>query len=152
MNRLYLLIALASVALLFLVAGCSIGPATAHNSGSMASTQNEPIQAALGVRTERHLDVALLTARQMLAGEGLKAREVDIVVCGPGVEALTTGSEYVAEVAEHLDRAGRVVVCGLTLEELDIDSGSLLPGVTVVPNGLVEIFRLQQEGFLSLEL
>jgi intracellular sulfur oxidation DsrE/DsrF family protein len=45
----------------------------------------------------------------------------------------------------------RVAACGISLERAGVDPSALVPSVEVVPNGLVEVLRLQRDGFLSVE-
>ena len=51
------------------------------------------------------------------------------------------------------ERAGvRLLACGMSLGNLDIDPADLAAGVEVVPNGLLHAIDRQAEGFLSVEL
>ncbi len=102
------------------------------------------------VQTAQHLDVAFLTARELVATN--EAREVRVLACGPAVSALRADGPAAAKVAER-DRAHvRVLACGLSLERAGIAPSALAPEVEVVPNGIVEVLRLQRAGFRSVEL
>lgn len=144
-----------AAAILFLSlmsAGCvtsSTRAAPPQNQSQSVETSN----VVLAVRTPRHLNVAMLTARQMLDGEGsFTAARVDVVACGDAVVSLTQDSEGAVAVRDTLDRGVRIVACGITIEQKGIDPSTLLPRVEVVPNGLTEIVRLQSIGFYSVEL
>ena len=51
------------------------------------------------------------------------------------------------------ERAGvRLLACGMSLGNLDIDPADLAAGVEVVPNGLLHAIDRQADGFLSVEL
>lgn len=102
------------------------------------------------VQTPQHLDVALLTARDLVATH--EASDVRVLACGPAVSALQADGAAAKKLGER-DRAHvRIVACGLSLERAGISKDALAPDVEVVPNGLVEVLRLQRAGFRSVEL
>jgi hypothetical protein len=55
-------------------------------------------------------------------------------------------------VATSLEAGVRVVACGLAMEKVGIAETELVDGVAVVPNGFHELLRLQNEGYVSLQL
>lgn len=157
-KRIFALLVIAAAALA--AAGCATttaeagSPPPASQSAEPANEEVQSTKAAVGVRTPRHVRVGLLTARQMLEGVGgYQADEVAVIVCGEGVESLVAGGELDEDV-QHTLEAGdvRVVVCGLTVDRMDIDPDRLITGVEVVPNGIIELARLQSLGFESVEL
>lgn len=102
------------------------------------------------VQTPQHLDVALLTARDLVASH--EATEVRVLACGPAVNALQAEGAAAKAIADR-DRAHVLIVaCGLSLERAGIAASSLAPDVQVVPNGIVEVLRLQRAGYRSVEL
>ena len=142
------------VGLAAFAAGCATAGAEPSPQGRTVEEATQANQAAIGVRTERHLNVALLTARQMFEGVGgYQAEQVTIVVCGPAVKSLVAGSGIQSEI-ERTQQQGdvRVVACGLTVERMGIDPDTLVSSVEVVPNGFIELARLQSLGYQSVEL
>lgn len=144
-------------AVLIIGAGCAT--AGAQPAGDAAdgehsqSQQQAPTKTALGVRTPRHVKVALLTAQQLIDGEhDYRADKVAIVVCGGGVESLVKGGELEEKLQNIQSDAVSIAACGLTLNQKNIDPDTLVDGVDVVPNGIIELLRLQDEGYLSVEL
>lgn len=150
---------LALLATVAVVAVTAAGCATA-GAEPVATEQAEPAEpavttrAVIGVRTPRHVEVALLTARQMLDGTaGYRADDVAIVVCGKGVGKLVKGAGLDAQVDQAVGERGvRVVACGLTIERMGIDPSTLLDSVEIVPNSIIEMARLQALGYQSVEL
>lgn len=116
--------------------------------------ENQPNKAAIGVRTQRHLKVALLTARQMFKGVGgYEAEQVTIVVCGKGVKSLLAETDIEAKIKRAREKNNlRVVACGITIKAMDIDAAALAPSVEVVPNGFIELARLQAAGYEAVVL
>jgi intracellular sulfur oxidation DsrE/DsrF family protein len=158
-KRPILVLALITVAV-FATAGCATGDA-APNSQRPSTTEattadqaNRANKAVIGVRTPRHMKVALLTARQMHEGVGgYQAEQVAIVACGGAVDSLVKGGGLDEELERALEQDYvSVVACGLTVEHKGIDPDTFVSGVDVVPNGFIELARLQALGYQSIEL
>ena len=73
-------------------------------------------------------------------------------MCGDGIEALLQGAALELRVRQAAARGVEVVACGMTLTEKQIPPERLNDAVRVVPNGLLEAVRLQEAGYLSVEL
>lgn len=125
-----------------------------HASSQQKEATAETTKVALGVRKPKHVEVGIQTARQMLSGEAtLTADRVDIVACGPAIRALASDGERADVVRQGLDAGIRLKACGVTVERMGFKAERFVDGVEVVPNGFVEILRLQdEEGFESMEL
>lgn len=104
------------------------------------------------VQGSKPLKVVLQTARQMLEGKDFPASEVTVVVCGEAAGAIAADGEQVGLARAAHEAGVRVAACGLTLKEKGIDPASLAAGVVVVPNGLIEVLRLQVLGYRTVEL
>ncbi|RDV38281.1 hypothetical protein DV096_10765 [Bradymonadaceae bacterium TMQ3] len=130
-------------------AGASEAPVHAQRS------ELAPARTVLSVRTDRHLQVALKTSHDLLDGNDPPTSRADVVACGPAVEALVAERmppELATQIERLTERGSRVVACGLSLHQFQVDADQLHPRVTVVDNAFIEIFRLQRQGFLSIEL
>ena len=129
----------------------SLGYAAATQTG--IRTVQPRSGTVIAVQTSKHLKVALLTAVQLLNGTGaIKIDHVEIVVCGKAVSALLHGSKLRARLVKAQNRGVRIVACGLTMKKKKIDPKTLMKGIDVVPNGLIEIIRLQAAGYYSITL
>jgi intracellular sulfur oxidation DsrE/DsrF family protein len=105
------------------------------------------------VRSPGMLPVVLMSARQSLNGEAeFSAAAADVIAVGPAVKGLTADGQHADAVARSLDAGVRVVACGLAMEKVRIAETELVDGVAVVPNGFHELLRLQNEGYVSLQL
>lgn len=135
----------------FTAAGCASTAQAAHpDPAASAARPPDSQKAAIGVSSPRHLKVALLTARQMLSGQGTwQAKKVEVVVYGKALLSLQQGSELAADVAKTQKMGARVVACAIAMKGLGVDKSSLLDGVGVVPNGLTELVRLESRGYYS---
>jgi len=142
------LIALLCLGAAPLVSACAT---TAPASAALAAQQAEPPGAVLMVRTERHVRAALRTVDD-LAQASPALSEVHVLVCGPGLAALQQGSALTEPLQAAMAGGTRVAACGMSLENENIAPESLLPGVEVVPNALLEVLQLQARGYVSVEL
>ncbi len=61
--------------------------------------------------------------------------------------AAENAQKIAATVSELASQQVRFLICGNSLSRLSIDPASLLPQCEVVPAGIVELIRLQAEGF-----
>jgi hypothetical protein len=105
------------------------------------------------VRSPGMLPVVLMSARQSLNGNAdFSAAAADVIAVGPAVKGLTADGQHADAVARSLDAGVRVVACGLAMEKVGVAEGDLVGGVEVVENGFHELLRLQDEGYVSLQL
>ena len=72
-----------------------------------------------------------------------------VVVChGAGIDLLVKEkSQHGDEVERLIKEKVRFAACENTLKDKAIHKDKLLPGVTTIPSGAVEVIRKQQEGF-----
>lgn len=142
--------ALVVAAALFAAAGCA--RPTAHDASiAGAERSREPVRVAMLVQKRQHLQLALRTGAEMLAGRTLPAKAVSVIVCGEEVSSLRAGSELEPELVAARSAGVRIAACGISLERSGLDAKELSSAVEVVPNGLVEVLRLQRDGYLSIE-
>lgn len=155
-NRSFIFAALILALGSFLVACGTSAPRVASASATETQSHARPVDAsegvpvAMGVQSAAHVQVALLSAEQMLDGEGLQASEAAIVVCGPGISALQKGSDLAAAIKHAHARGVRVVACNISLTRMNVSADTLLEEVEVVENAFTELLRLQTLGYYSI--
>lgn len=75
-----------------------------------------------------------------------------VVANGPAVTHFVKSNEEFRAIAAPLQDQGlRILLCANALEDNHIDHADIWPGCDVVPAGLVEIVRLQREGFAYIK-
>jgi intracellular sulfur oxidation DsrE/DsrF family protein len=108
------------------------------------------------VRSSDALPVVLMSARTSLTPTddeaGFTAEAADVVVVGPAVKALAAGSDHADALRESLDAGVRVVACEIAMDKVGVSANDLMDGVDTAPNGFHELFRLQDEGYETLQL
>lgn len=130
-------------------------PPTGHAQSTTSPDSDAPETAYL-VRSAETLPVALMSARTSLtrpaASDSFTAAAADVVVVGPAVEALATGSEHADALRQSLDAGVRIVACEIAMEKVGVAADELLDGIDTAPNGFHELFRLQEDGYVTLQL
>lgn len=76
---------------------------------------------------------------------------VVMVANGPAVQLFTRAQgELGARAAQLMAQGLKLCVCNNALKAFGVDAADLWDGVEVVPAGVVEVVRLQREGFAYL--
>lgn len=99
-----------------------------------------------GVSAERPLQGAFMVY-QNLKESGAKIENFEIVIWGPIVTELKKGEKQAAFIEPFLDEKLTVSVCAVALDRMGVKKSDLLPGIKVVDNAYVHIFRLQSLGY-----
>lgn len=90
---------------------------------------------------------ALSIAENLLDDETGSIDDVAVVAQADGIEALTTEGEP-RDMVESLAADGASLkACRNTMDELDLSESDLVDAVETVPEGAVEVTRLQNEGY-----
>ncbi|MFC6719201.1 DsrE family protein [Natrialbaceae archaeon GCM10025810] len=96
---------------------------------------------------ETEQQTALAIAENLLADESGDIDDVAIVVQAGGIEAVTAGGDAADDVRHLLEDGVPVKACSNTLEMEGLEASDLVDGVETVPEGAVEVTRLQDEGY-----
>ena len=98
------------------------------------------------------LRLVLANASNYIKGLPEEHFQLVIVANGPAVTQFTTSNKEFCDLAAPLQEKGlRILLCANALAANDINESDLWPGCHVVPAGLVEIVRLQREGFAYIK-
>ena len=82
-----------------------------------------------------------------LAALGPEGAQLDLVAYGPGIEMLKKDSVVAARLAEALKAGVRIAACQNSMRGYHLEAADLVPGVTPVPSGVVELIRRQHAGY-----
>lgn len=82
-----------------------------------------------------------------LEGLGAEHAEIELVVYGPGIAMLKKDSAVADSLAAALHRGVRVAACQNSMRGFKLEQADLVPGVTPVPSGVVELIRRQHAGY-----
>ncbi|WP_123539084.1 DsrE family protein [Halosimplex salinum] len=96
---------------------------------------------------ESEQETSLAIARNLLDDESGSIDDVAVVAQADGITALTGDGGFADEV-ESLSRDGvSFKACSNTMETKGIDESDLLGNAEIVPEGAVEVTRLENEGY-----
>jgi intracellular sulfur oxidation DsrE/DsrF family protein len=92
-------------------------------------------------------NLALNNARNVMADLGADKVAVEIVAYGPGIGMLKMDSTAGSRIAEALGQGVQVVACENTMRGMKIGRDDMLPSISYVPAGVVEIMSRQAQGY-----
>ncbi len=73
---------------------------------------------------------------------------MELVINGPGLSMVTASTSTIGDdLASLLNQGVVVAVCRQTMKQNGIEEHDLLPGVVIVPAGVVRLIERQQEGY-----
>ena len=72
---------------------------------------------------------------------------IEIVAYGPGIGLLKLESPVGQRIAEALDQRVQVVACENTMTAQKLTKADMLPNISYVPAGVVELMQKQQQGY-----
>ena len=80
-------------------------------------------------------------------GVGGEPVEIELVAYGPGINMLKADSSVKQRIAEALKVGVTVNACQNTMTNAKLVPADMLPNITYVPAGVVEVMRKQQQGW-----
>ena len=95
-------------------------------------------------------NLALNNAKNLQADLGIDNVEIEIVAYGPGLAMLKTDSPVSPRIDEAVLSGMKISACENTMATQKVTRDQILPGVSFVPAGVVEIMRKQQQGWAYL--
>ena len=95
-------------------------------------------------------NLALNNARNLQSDLGAANVEIEIVAYGPGLNMLKTGSAVASRIDESVLGGVSILACENTMTNQRVTRAEILPGVSYVGAGVVEIMRRQQQGWSYL--
>ncbi|WP_247729868.1 DsrE family protein [Halovivax limisalsi] len=96
---------------------------------------------------ETEQETALAIARNLLDDETGRIDDVAVVVQAGGISAAKRGAETEEQIQGLVDDGVSFKACSNTLAMKDMDESDLVAGIETVPEGAVEVTRLQSEGY-----
>ena len=73
--------------------------------------------------------------------------EIRIVAIGMGINMLKENSQAAKLVAAAVSNGVKVLACGETMKALSLEKEDMLPNISYVPGGIIEILDRQGEGW-----
>jgi len=95
-------------------------------------------------------NLALNNAKNLQSDLGTDNVQIEIVAYGPGLAMLKVGSPVAPRIDEAVLSGMTIFACENTMANQNVKRGEILPGVSFVQAGVVEIMRKQQDGWTYL--
>jgi intracellular sulfur oxidation DsrE/DsrF family protein len=92
-------------------------------------------------------NLALNNAKNVQQEFGKGNVDVEIVVYGPGIGMLKLESEVGTRVDQAVGDGVKVVACENTMKGQKLTKADMLPSAAYVPGGVIELMKLQKEGW-----
>ncbi|PRY04988.1 putative oxidoreductase [Pontibacter ummariensis] len=145
-------ISVLATGLLLLLGACAMGTSVAQSGPQQLAETNPKNNYAVLISQPNHLKAAVNTAETITSHSTYNRGSLVVMACGRSVEAFVKGSNMEAEFKKGQAAGITYKVCGMSLKQFNIDPGTLVEGVDIVPNGLTYMFDLQQQGYVTVEL
>jgi intracellular sulfur oxidation DsrE/DsrF family protein len=131
------LISMLAVAAAIVLSGCAAQP----------TESREKVVFQVSEGDAKNWNLTLNNARNVQNALGKENVDVEIVVYGPGIGMLKDSSPVEPRITAALTDGVRVVACENTMHNMKLTKANMLPGIGYVPGGVVEIMKLQKEGW-----
>jgi intracellular sulfur oxidation DsrE/DsrF family protein len=128
-----------------------LGPAAARAQASTAAAV-EPAPRYRVVMQVSNLEPrgwnqALNNALALTRNAGKANVQIEIVAIGAGIGLLKYNSPFPKEINAVLGVGVKVIACGETMKALMLEKDDMLPNISYVPGGLIEVLDRQHDGW-----
>ena len=133
-------------ALLVACAAVATGSARAADAAASTPAREQAIFAVTDADPAKW-NFTLGNIANALDGIGADKADIELVVYGPAIAMLKKDSVVADRVAAVLARGVRVAACQNSMRGFKIEAAELVPGVSPVPAGVVELIRREHAGY-----
>ena len=106
---------------------------------------------ALSSADEIDWKITLSNVRNLVNGMAPDPVEIEVVAFGPGIAFLKNDASEASEIRELESKHIRFVACGNAVQKQHLLLSNLVPGAEVVPAGIVEVVRKQEQGWTYIK-
>jgi len=135
--------------LLLLIVAFTIGLAASAQTPAPAKTHRVLFAVTSGDVIDWHMTLG--NARNLIAGLKPEPVEVEIVAYSAGIMMIKGDSAVAADIAALQAQGVKFVACQNAMRFHKLELKDLLPGVTPVPAGIVEVVTKQEQGWLYIK-
>ncbi len=111
------------------------------------SAAKEKVAFQISEADPKKLYMALNAAQNVQNTYGKNNAVIEVVAFGPGVSLFTLESPAGQRIDEAIKAGIKVVICENTLKSQNMSEADLLPGLSYVPGGILELMQKQKEGY-----
>jgi intracellular sulfur oxidation DsrE/DsrF family protein len=100
---------------------------------------------------EADWNLSLGNIRNLISGLKPDSVEVEVVAFGGGIMLVKSDSTVAADIAKLQEQGVKFVACQNSMHARHLELKDLLPGVTPVPSGIVEVVTKQEQGWTYIK-
>jgi intracellular sulfur oxidation DsrE/DsrF family protein len=119
--------------------------------GQSATGKAHKVVFAVTSGDEADWNLSLGNIRNLLAGLKPDPVEVEVVAFGGGIVLVKSDSSVAADIAKLQADGVKFVACQNSMRARHLELKDLLPGVTPVPSGIVEVVTKQEQGWVYIK-
>jgi intracellular sulfur oxidation DsrE/DsrF family protein len=119
--------------------------------GQSATGKPHKVVFAVTSGDEADWNLSLGNIRNLLAGLKPDPVEVEVVAFGGGITLVKGDSSVAVDIAKLQAEGVKFVACQNSMRARHLELKDLLPGVTPVPSGIVEVVTKQEQGWIYIK-
>lgn len=116
-----------------------------------AQTKAHLVVFAMTSPEEADWQLTLNNVRNLISGLAPEPVEIEIVAYGPGIVFLKKDGAVAAEIQRLESPHVHFVACGNAMRKQHLEASDLVAGSEVVPAGIVEVLRKQEQGWTYIK-
>jgi uncharacterized protein len=121
------------------------------SNGSFAQTKTHRVLFALLSGDASDWQVTIGNINNLIKGLAPDEVEIEVVAYSQGLGLVKNGSSMAKEVAELQEKHVKFVACQNAMRMQHVEAKDLLPGVGMVPAGIVEVVTKQEQGWTYIK-
>ena len=129
----------------------AVGLMVCLNSLSFAQTKTHRVLFALLSGDASDWQVTIGNINNLIKGLAPDEVEIEVVAYSQGLGLVKNGSSMAKEVAELQEKHVKFVACQNAMRMQHVEAKDLLPGVGMVPAGIVEVVTKQEQGWTYIK-
>ena len=118
---------------------------------ALAQSKAHRVLFALTSPDESDWNLTTGNIRNLIAGFAPEEVQVEVVVYGPGIVFLKSDTSAAADIKDLQSKHVRFAACANSMRARHLTQPDLVPGAEVVPSGIVEVVRKQEEGWTYIK-
>jgi uncharacterized protein len=125
--------------------------APAPQSGGTAASHRHKVVVQISDNDPAKWNLALNNARNIQTDLGAGNVSIELVAYGPGINMIKMDSIVGERVHEAIASGVKVAACENTMRSAKLSKEDMLPALTYVPAGVVELMVRQEEGYAYIK-
>ncbi len=118
---------------------------------TLAQTRTHKVLFALTSPDEADWRMTLNNVRNLVSGLAPETVDIEIVAYGPGISFLRKTVPEAGEILKLESAHVHFLACGNAMRKEHLETSDLVAGTEVVPAGIVEVVRKQEQGWTYLK-